>query len=108
MHNILVLGGYGFFGERICAALASDPNIRIFIGGRNLLRAKIAAMEQGLRADQCVAIDAHASNLAQRLTALQIDPVIHTAGPFQGQDYSTALAAISARANYIDLAACRT
>lgn len=104
MHNILVLGGYGFFGERICAALASDPNIRILIGGRNLSRAKISAMKQGLRADQWVAVDAHASNLAQRLTALQIDTVIHTAGPFQGQDYSTALAAISARANYIDLA----
>jgi saccharopine dehydrogenase-like NADP-dependent oxidoreductase len=33
-----------------------------------------------------------------------VDSVIHTAGPFQGQDYAVARSAIAAGANYIDLA----
>ena len=34
MHNVLVLGGYGFFGTRICMALARNPSTRLFIAGR--------------------------------------------------------------------------
>ena len=104
MYTVLVLGGYGFFGGRICDALASDTNTRLIIGGRNALQAQAAANSLSLSATQGIAIDAHATNLAQRLTELQVDTVIHTAGPFQGQDYSVARAAISAGAHYIDLA----
>ena len=96
MHTILVLGGYGFFGSRICEAIAPDANIRLLIGGRNAAQAQAAASSLGLSATQGIAIDAHGTELAQRLTELQVDTVIHTAGPFQGQDYSVARAAISA------------
>jgi len=30
MHTVLVLGGYGFFGERICTALRADP-VKLFL-----------------------------------------------------------------------------
>ena len=43
-------------------------------------------------------------DLAQRLKQLRVDTVIHTAGPFQGQNYAVASAAIDAGCNYIDLA----
>lgn len=104
MHTILVLGGYGFFGERISHALASESNIRLFIGGRDESKAKQLAEKFGLSAEQGIAIDAHAPFLAQQLTGLKINTVIHTAGPFQGQYYSVAHAAIQAGCNYIDLA----
>ncbi|PRC90757.1 saccharopine dehydrogenase family protein [Solimicrobium silvestre] len=104
MHTILVLGGYGFFGGRICHALASNKHIQLFIAGRDGLKAQQFAVQLGLNPAQGIAIDAHAPLLAQRLMELNIQTVIHTAGPFQGQDYSVARAAIEAGANYIDLA----
>jgi len=104
MHTILVLGGYGFFGERICHALASDSNIRLFIGGRDESKAKQLALKLGINVEQGIAVDAHSPMLAQYLNELKINTVIHTAGPFQRQHYSVARAAIEAGCNYIDLA----
>lgn len=103
-HTILVLGGYGFFGARICAALAADPAIRLIVAGRDIAQASALASQLGLGIEQAQAIDATAPGLAARLAALQVGTVIHTAGPFQGQDYAVARAAIDAGANYIDLA----
>ena len=87
-HIILVLGGYGFFGARICRALVADKSIRLLIGGRDVAKAARLAQQLGLGPDQALAIDADASNLAQRLEELRVATVIHTAGPFQGQGYS--------------------
>jgi len=104
MHSILVLGGYGFFGARICRALATNMSVRLLIGGRDAGKASALAQQSGLGPDQTIAIDANAANLAQLLAEHRVDTVIHTAGPFQGQDYRVAQAAIAAGANYIDLA----
>ncbi|UGQ46714.1 saccharopine dehydrogenase family protein [Massilia endophytica] len=104
MHTILVLGGYGFFGGRICAALHGNEDIRLLIGGRQLAKARSLCDELGLGHTHAVGIDARDPALAQRLAELQVNTVIHTAGPFQGQDYAVAKAAIAAGANYIDLA----
>jgi saccharopine dehydrogenase-like NADP-dependent oxidoreductase len=103
-HTILVLGGYGFFGARICAALAAAPLIHLIVAGRSQAQAAALAIKLGLDAGQAIAIDATATDLAARLAALKVDTIIHTAGPFQGQDYAVARAAIDAGANYIDLA----
>jgi saccharopine dehydrogenase-like NADP-dependent oxidoreductase len=104
LHTIMVLGGYGFFGRRICAALAGLPSIRLLIAGRDEVQAQQLAGALGLPREHGVAIDANAADLAQGLSQLQVATIIHTAGPFQGQDYRVARAAIAAGANYIDLA----
>jgi saccharopine dehydrogenase-like NADP-dependent oxidoreductase len=104
MQTVLVLGGYGFFGQRISAALASTPSLRVLLAGRDLGRASVAARAIGLPPEHAVAIDAHDLNLAAALSRLQVDVLIHTAGPFQGQDYSVARAAIEAGCHYVDLA----
>jgi len=104
MQTVLVLGGYGFFGQRISAALASSESLRVLIAGRDPGRAMHAARAIGLSAERAVFLDARDPNLAAELRRLQVDVLIHTAGPFQGQDYAVARAAIAARCHYIDLA----
>jgi saccharopine dehydrogenase-like NADP-dependent oxidoreductase len=104
MSTILVLGGYGFFGQRISAALASSSSLRLLIGGRDLAKAAAAARALGLPLEYAVALDAGNTDLAATLRRLRVDVLVHTAGPFQGQDYFVARAAIEAGCHYIDLA----
>lgn len=104
MHTILVLGGYGFFGRRIAAGLACESDIRLLIGGRNRAKAAATCSELGLPADAAIHMDAADPALTASLQGLAINTLIHTAGPFQGQDYAVARAAIAAGCNYIDLA----
>lgn len=104
MHNVLVLGGYGNFGSYICHALCNDVGIRLLIAGRNPDKARRLAIELGLAETQAVRVDGDSPDLAEQLTALGVDTLIHTAGPFQGQDYHVARACIAAGCNYIDLA----
>lgn len=99
----LVLGGYGNFGVRICRALAVDPRIHLLVGGRDLQRATALANELGNGA-RAVALDHTAADFTQTLRDEAIELLIHTAGPFQQQDYAVATAAAAAGAHYIDLA----
>jgi saccharopine dehydrogenase-like NADP-dependent oxidoreductase len=104
MYTVLILGGYGFFGRRIAAALASTSTARVLVAGRSLEQAGAAASALELPGDQAVAIDARDTSLARTLRQLRVDLVVHTAGPFQGQDYTVARAAIEAGCHYVDLA----
>ena len=62
------------------------------------------SQELGLAQDQAVRVDAASATLSEFLKEQQVGTVIHTAGPFQGQDYTVARAAIKAGCHYIDLA----
>jgi NAD(P)-dependent dehydrogenase (short-subunit alcohol dehydrogenase family) len=108
--RVLVLGGYGHFGGRICRTLAAEPDIALIIAGRRLEAAR--AFVQTLRPVarercECAELDYASSQFACTLAALKPDLVIHTSGPFQGAGYTVAHAAINARAHYIDLADAR-
>jgi hypothetical protein len=107
MQRVLILGGYGNFGGYIARQLAAEPGIALIVGGRD--RAKAAAFAGGLDAANPAAaatLDA-AGDLGPALAAARPDFVIHTAGPFQGQGYRVAEAAIAAGAHYCDLADAR-
>jgi hypothetical protein len=104
MHTILVLGGYGFFGERISESLSSDASVRLLVAGRDGSKAAALVARLGLPAEQAVVIDANDTGLAARLQGLRVDTLIHAAGPFQAQKYTVAKAAIEAGCHYIDLA----
>ncbi|MET3439616.1 saccharopine dehydrogenase-like NADP-dependent oxidoreductase [Variovorax paradoxus] len=101
--KILVLGGYGNFGARICRALASDAGIELMIGGRDLPRATGFAQSLG-GAARGVRIDVQAGDLVENLRSFGVELVIHTAGPFQNQDYRVPHAVAAVGAHYIDLA----
>ena len=99
----LVLGGYGNFGARICHALAGDPAVELMVGGRNESRARALADALGSGA-RGVAVDWAAPHFTEALRRHGVELLIHTAGPFQGQDYAVARAAARAGAHYVDLA----
>ncbi|NMR25776.1 saccharopine dehydrogenase [Pseudoalteromonas sp. NEC-BIFX-2020_015] len=107
MKTVVVLGGYGNFGKRIVENLAKTAGITILIAGRNNdkaialakhLQPKVAAILAPL------VIDIFADDFKARLTSLAPFLVIHTSGPFQGQDYRVPNACIECGSHYIDLA----
>jgi saccharopine dehydrogenase-like NADP-dependent oxidoreductase len=99
--KVVVLGGTGNFGARICRALAANPDIDLVVAARGMDRAQAFASEQRAGA---AALDTAAPGFADRLAILRPQLVIHAAGPFQGQDHGVALAVAAAGSHYIDLA----
>lgn len=98
--RVVVLGGYGFFGRRLVERLALQPGLQIVIGGRSATKGEavvreLASSSAGLLSS-CV-LDADAPDFAPEVSTLQAHVVVHTAGPFQGQDYRVARAYIAAR-----------
>lgn len=109
--RVLVLGGYGHFGGRICARLVHNPQIQLLVGGRHRSSAEkfIESVEKhtGHKDPEAVVIDHTSSSFSAELKRLNLDLVIHTCGPFQGQSYRVAESCISADCHYIDLADAR-
>ena len=106
-HRVLVIGGYGFFGRRLVERLARQAPLHVTVAGRSEQKADALVAELRPRAQArlaSVALDAMADSLPRQLRQLRPDLVIHTSGPFQGQDYRVALACLAAGAHYVDLA----
>ena len=105
--RILVLGGYGNFGKRITEGLAATAGITLIIAGRrNAPARQLQAQLQATASAQLetAELDLHAADFEARLSALKPDLLIHTGGPFQGQDYRVPRACIAVGCHYIDLA----
>lgn len=106
--SILILGGYGNFGKRISESLAKQSGICLLIAGRSIEKA--AQLCQKLTSENAVAelkpvaLDIFNEDFPQQLKTLNLFLVIHTSGPFQGQDYRVPQACIDAGTHYIDLA----
>ncbi len=100
--RILVLGGQGNFGARICRALVRDPGHEVLAAGRTQRPAPA-----GCESVRFVQLDLDAADFPAALARIAPNIVVHCAGPFQGQDYRVARAAIAAGAHYVDLADSR-
>jgi hypothetical protein len=108
--RILVIGAYGNFGRIISRHLNRMDGVQLLIAGRNArqlaaLAEQLQAPDAALHGQWCG--DAMAVGFADALRNLDIDWVIHTGGPFQGQPYSVAEACIEAGVHYCDLSDCR-
>ncbi|NIA68758.1 hypothetical protein HBA54_09160 [Pelagibius litoralis] len=105
--RVLVIGGYGVFGRKLCERLLRDPMVELLIGGRSQARAETLVEE--LRPDfpgrtlAAVTVDWDGP-LDESLSRASPALVIHTAGPFQGRDYRVAEACIAQGCHYIDMA----
>lgn len=109
--NVLVIGGYGNFGSIVCRHLAARDDVQVIVAGRNrhkLERKREELRQLGGRPCELWCGDAMAEGFAQTLVHLNVDWVVHTGGPFQGQPYTVAQQCIEAGVNYCDLADCRT
>ncbi|RZJ06556.1 MAG: hypothetical protein EOP39_18825 [Rubrivivax sp.] len=105
--RVLVIGGYGFFGRRLVTRLARWDGLHLVVAGRSLSSG--TALVDGLRpasrsALDAVTLDVQAPTLARDIERLNPDVVVHASGPFQGQDYRVAMAALASGAHCIDLA----
>src|SRR5260370_13357158 len=97
--RVVVIGGYGNFGARVCRGLA--PGMEVVAAGRHTERGQGAF--DGLKVAHARR-DPSAREFPAELKRLAPGLVIHCAGPFQSQDYRVALAALAAGAHYLDLA----
>lgn len=98
--RIVVLGGYGNFGARICRELAGRVDAEILATGRDPAGAHAALADERIKR---VHLDIAAPEFAEALRDLAPGIVVHCAGPYQPQGYHVAAAAIAAGAHYIDL-----
>ena len=99
--RVVVIGGYGNFGARVCRALAGSPAMEVVAAGRHPDAGRGGLLYPGL---QHARLDHSARDFPAELKRLAPGLVIHCAGPFQSQDYRVALAAMAAGAHYLDLA----
>ena len=96
--RVVVVGGLGNFGARICTRLALEPEIEIVATSRHMSKGGDPA------SIQTAMLDINAHDLCSKIQSLTPELVIHCAGPFQGQDYRVALASLACGAHYVDLA----
>ncbi|MPQ69672.1 MULTISPECIES: saccharopine dehydrogenase NADP-binding domain-containing protein [unclassified Pseudomonas] len=100
--RVIVIGGLGNFGARICQRLAQEPGLTVIAASRST-----GGSVHGFSSGQTVAtlsLDIHSSDFEARLAEAAPGLIIHCAGPFQGQDYGVAKAACAVGAHYLDLA----
>lgn len=98
--RVLVLGGLGNFGARICRRLACEEGFEIIAGSRNPPATSPFA-EANIHLQ---ALDMNAADFVAQLRALAPQLLVHCAGPFQHQGYSVARACCEAGVHYIDIA----
>lgn len=104
--DVLILGGYGVFGQRIADALC-QRSIHVIINGRRSAPAEALRqrlLEHHPKAMVSLAVFDVNHDLADQLNRLKPQVVIHTCGPFQGQDTQIASTIINTGIHYIDLA----
>jgi NAD(P)-dependent dehydrogenase (short-subunit alcohol dehydrogenase family) len=96
--RVIVIGGLGNFGARICKRLSLEDGFKIVATSR------YAEKTSTTKDVELATLDIEHVGLAAQLKSLAPDLVIHCAGPFQTQDYRVALAAVACGAHYIDIA----
>ena len=98
--RVVVIGGYGNFGARVCRGLAAS-GMEVIAAGRNPGNGE--GIFGGLPMGHA-RLDHSAAEFPEALKRLAPDLVIHCAGPFQSQNYRVARAALAAGSHYFDLA----
>ncbi len=103
-----MIGATGHFGGRICRRIAGETGTELVVTSRSAQSAaSLAAGLRQLRPDATIRsaeLDQFAPGFDAALLSLRPDIVVHTAGPYQGQDYRVAKACMECGSHYVDLA----
>jgi len=102
--RVVLIGATGVFGSRIARRLAGDPRFMLVLVGRQRPALEALCEELGDASMEVATLDVSGLDLPAALARLAPELVIHTAGPFQGQDYQVAEACLACGSDYIDLA----
>ena len=106
--KIIVIGGTGHFGGRICRRLLGEASAELVVTSRDVTRSEslVGELQQEKPAAlvSAATLDQSSEEFETDLEKLEPDIVIHTAGPYQGQSYRVARACIESGSHYIDLA----
>jgi len=106
--RIVVIGGTGHFGGRFCRRIVGEKHTELVLTSRSDAGAQSLVDElRKLHPSAAVSaarLDLSSPGFSDDLKSLRPDIVVHTAGPYQGQDYRVAKACIEAGSHYIDLA----
>jgi saccharopine dehydrogenase-like NADP-dependent oxidoreductase len=105
MFTVAIVGAYGNFGSIIFSKISKEmPSVKLLLIGRNEEKLKKMTFNTGAL---YWAGDATHPEFTGVLRSHSVNLVIHTAGPFQNQDYAVPRAAISAGSDYCDLSDSR-
>jgi saccharopine dehydrogenase-like NADP-dependent oxidoreductase len=103
----LVIGGYGVFGSRLIRLLADEKDLTLLVAGRSKSKAEAFCRSITGRAKVLPEFIDRDAEITATIEGLHPHIVVDAAGPFQnyGADaYRIAESALSAGADYIDLA----
>ena len=107
--KILLIGGYGTFGSRLCQLLSNKSQLTVLIAGRSLENAEKFCRDQTNSLAKLIPFyfDRNQLDVETRLRSIQPNLVIDATGPFQsyGNDpYRIVRACLATSTNYLDLA----
>ena len=108
--RVMVVGGYGNFGSIVSRHLVAMPGVQLVISGRDAQKLQRKVDELNAQSgSECESWcgDAMGADFKSVLGLMNIQWVIHTGGPFQGQTYAVAESCIDAGVNYCDLSDSR-
>ncbi len=107
MKRILIIGGTGYFGKKLCLKLGLLADIELIITSRSQSKADDLARELSQQFPQAVAkgiaLD-HKIDLAAQLKTIAPDITVDCSGPFQTANYDVATAVIESGSNFVDFA----
>lgn len=104
--RVAIIGGYGNFGTHVARSLAGDNAVQLIIAGRSLAKARdFAGVLEAANPAEAGAYDL--AGPPEALAALRPHLVINMVGPYNGQSYAVAEAAIACGAHYCDIADAR-
>jgi len=111
--NILLIGGYGFFGGKLSTLLANEDGLHIIIAGRNFQKAQTACDKftqekhnEGGASFSVLRFDRN-KDIAAQLKSQNLDLIIDVSGPFQNygeRPYRVINYALAAGIHYLDIA----
>jgi saccharopine dehydrogenase-like NADP-dependent oxidoreductase len=106
--RVLVIGGYGVFGDRIAGLLLDKARLTMLIAGRSLARVQTFCQSMGPTPARLIpAVFDRDCDVDEQVRALKPDLIVDGSGPFQAygdKPYRVAEAAIDEGVDYFDVA----